>query len=287
MILANLLEYAWPSAVNIPFPLFETEAHAPEARGLTTGLESCGIAAGDTAAVLGELASGRSLEELSRRIATGALLNKRSRTGRQHVLAAIRRRYLNPPAPLPGPTVLAAVLSAIRTSVAQNQLLLPYVLSSDLAAYEVVVGLVAPQRVPGDRITTTGVVEELDRVFARHGKQPWRAGLRLRWAQGVLSVLRDVGAVGRGKQREEYLAYSVRSEAFGFHLRALFDSGLRGAMLVRSPFWRMLLLNEEDVRHSVRGVVERRWWRNIIVGGVEELLPASPSIEEWVTHDLG
>jgi hypothetical protein len=267
--------------------LSETEPVLPKAPLLTTGLESCGIAAGDTAAVLGELAAGLPLEELSRLIATGALLNKRSRTGRQHVLAAIRRRYLSAPTPLPTARVLAAALRAFRTPIAQSQLLLPYVLSADRTAYEIIVGWIVPRRVPGDRITTTEIVEELERVFARYAKRSWGAGLRLRWAQGVLSVLRDVGAVGRGKHREEFLAYSVRSEAFGFHLRALYDSGLRGAMLVRSPFWRMLLIDENEVRHSVRGVVERRWWRHTIVGGVEELLPASPSIEDWATHDLG
>ncbi len=283
----NLFEYAYPAAVNTSLLVSETDSHVPEARLLITGLESCGIAVGDTADVLSELVAGRSLEELSRSIATGALLNKRSRTGRQHVLAAIRKRYLNPSAPLPAPTVLAAGLRAIRTPMAQSQLLLPYVLSADRAAYEVIVGWVVPRRVPGDRITATGIVEELDRVFARYAKRPWGAGLRLRWAQAVLSVLRDVGAVGRGKQREKYLAYSVRSEAFGFHLKALYGSGLRGAPLIRSPFWRMLLLDEEEVRQSVRNVVERGWWRHTTVGGVEELLPASMPIEDMAAHDLG
>jgi len=273
--------------VSVPLALPETAPEITEARSLTTGLESCGLAAADTTAVLRELATGRSLDELSRQIATGSLLRRRSRTGREHLLNAIRKRYLNPPAPLPGPAALAAGLERITTPTAQSQLVLPYLLSADRAAHEIMVGRVLPRRAPGERITAKEIVEELDRVFARFGKRPWGQGVKVRWAQGVLSVLRDTGAVGRGAKREEYLAYAVRPEAFGFHLIGLYDSGLRGSALIDSPFWRMLLLNEEDARQAFRAVVERRWWRHRSVGGVEELFPASKSIGDWIANELG
>ena len=183
--------------------------------------------------------------------------------------------------------MLAAASRRTTTPTAQSQLLLPYLLSADRAAYEIIVGRVLPRRAPGERITTSEIVEELDRVFARFGKRPWGPRVKLRWSQGVLSVLRDVGAVGRGAKREVYLAYAVRPEAFGFHLRGLYDSGVRGAALIDSPFWRMLLLNEEDARQAFRAVVERGWWRHTNVGGVEELLPSSSSIEDWMANELG
>jgi hypothetical protein len=273
--------------VGFPLALPQTTEEITEARSLTTGLESCGLAAADTTAVLKELAAGRSLDELSREIATGSLLRKRSRTGRQHLLTAIRKRYLKPMAPLPDTLVLAAGLERIKAPTAQGQLLLPYLLSADRAAYEVVVGRVLPRRAAGERITTTEIVDELDRVFARFGKGSWGPRVRLRWSQGILSVLRDVGAVGRGVTREVYLAYAVRPEAFGFHLRGLYDSGIRGSALIDSPFWQMLLLNEQDARQAVRVVVERGWWRHTNVGGVEEMLPSSRSIKDWIMNELG
>jgi hypothetical protein len=273
--------------VSVPLALPETASEVPDTPSLTTGLESCGLAAGDTAAVLKELAAGRSLDELSRQIATGALLRKRSRTGREHLLTAIRKRYLNPSPPLPGRGVLARGLEQITTPTAQNQLLLPYLLSADRAAYEIVVGGGITHRTSGDRITTTQIVDELDRVFERFGRPQWGPRVKLRWSQGILSVLRDVGAVGRGAKRQAYLAYVVRPEAFAFHLRGLYDAGLRGSALIESPFWRMLLLNEADARQAVRAVVERGWWRHTNVGGVEELLPSSRSIEDWIVNELG
>lgn len=285
MIESDLLKYS--ASVGLPLALSETAQEILEARSLTTGLESCGLAAADTTAVLKELAAGRSLDELSRQIAAGTLLRKRSRTGRQHVLTAIRKRYLNPTAPLPDTAVLAASLERITSVTAQSQLLLPYVLSADRAAYEIVVGRVLPRRTPGERIAVKEIVEELDRVFARFGKRAWGPSVKVRWAQGVLSVLRDAGAVGRGTSREAYIAYAVRPEAFGFHLRGLYDSGLRGSALIDSQFWRMLLLNEEAARQAFRTVVERGWWRHTNVGGVEELLPSSRSIEDWIANELG
>jgi hypothetical protein len=193
--------------VGFPLALPQTTEEITEARSLTTGLESCGLAAADTTAVLKELAAGRSLDELSREIATGSLLRKRSRTGRQHLLTAIRKRYLKPMAPLPDTLVLAAGLERIKAPTAQGQLLLPYLLSADRAAYEVVVGRVLPRRAAGERITTTEIVDELDRVFARFGKGSWGPRVRLRWSQGILSVLRDVGAVGRGVTSEGFVRF--------------------------------------------------------------------------------
>lgn len=265
----------------------EREAYTPDVAALTTGLESCGLAAADTSALLSRLASGDSYQDLARHIAAGTLLQKKSGKGRQHVLAALRRRYLNPPNPLGRPERLAAALRMITTPAARNQLLLPYLLAADRGAYEVIVEWVSARRMSGARITTNDIVAQLDHVFARHGKRPWAESLKRRWAQGVLSVLRDVGAVGQGRQREEFLPYSVRPEAFGFHLWSLHDSGLRGPALVRSPFWRLMLLSEDEAVQAVKAVAERGWWRYTTIGGVEELRPTARSLEDWLTNVLG
>lgn len=265
----------------------EAEAYVPAATALTTGLESCGLVAADTSALLSGLASGESYQDLARQIAAGTLLQKKSRKGRQHVLAALRRRYLNPPSPLARPESLAAGLRAITTPAARNQMLLPYLLAADRGAYEVIVEWVNGRRVPGARITTNDVVAQLDQVFARHGKRPWAESLKRRWAQGVLSVLRDVGAVGQGRQREKFLPYTVRPEVFGFHLWSVHSSGLRGPALVRSPFWRLMLLSEAEARQAVKAVAERGWWRYTTIGGVEELRPTARSLEDWLTNALG
>jgi hypothetical protein len=113
------------------------------------------------------------------------------------------------------------------------------------------------------------------------------ASLKLRWAQGILSVLRDIGAVGRGKEREKYLAYEVRPEVFGFHLWALYSAGLRGPELIRTKFWQLLLLKEEETRQAIRSVSELGWWRFTALSGVEEIRPTSESIDTWMKHGLG
>jgi hypothetical protein len=265
----------------------DTNSLTPDAKKLTTGLESCGLAAADTAALLMRLTAGDTYSDLARQIAEGTLLTKKSRRGRENVLAALRRRYLNPPAPLAPPARLAPGLRGISAPMARNQLLLPYLLAGDRGAYEVIVEWVIKRRIPGGRITSADVVARLDEIFARHDRRPWAASLKQRWAQGILSVLRDTGAVGRGRQREEFLAYSVRPEAFGFHIRGLYDSGLRGPVLVRSPFWRLMLLGEDEVRQAVKMVAERGWWRYTVIGGLEELRPTATSLEDWLKNALG
>jgi hypothetical protein len=57
----------------------------PAQDALRTGLESCGLAADDTATVLSRLAAGQSLEELSRQISSGQILTKRTAHGRRHL----------------------------------------------------------------------------------------------------------------------------------------------------------------------------------------------------------
>jgi len=259
----------------------------PTPAQLTTGLESCGLAAADTAAVLSRIAAGQSLKEVTRRIAEGTLLRKRSPKGRQHFTAALRRRYLAPKPPLAAPEVLAAALHEIAAPIARNQILMPYLLMSDRGACEVVTDWALANREAGARITTGDVTAQLDRVFAHHDKKAWSPSLRLRWAQGVLSVLRDVGAVGKGGKREQFLAYTLRAEAFAFHLWGLYDAGHRGSGLTTSPFWRLLFLREPEAREHIRAVVERRWWRFTSVGGIDQVLPVHASVQDWLTHGLG
>lgn len=265
----------------------DTNRLVPDAKKLTTGLESCGLAAPDTAALLMRLTAGDTYSDLARQIAEGTLLTKKSRRGRENVLAALRRRYLNPPAPLASPARVAAAFTLITAPIARNQLLLPYLIAGDRGAYDVIVEWVTKRRIPGGRITSADVIAQLNHIFARHDRRPWAESLKQRWAQGILSVLRDVGAVGRGRQREEFLAYSVRPEAFGFHLWGLYDTGLRGPALARSPFWRLMLLSEDEVRQAVKMVAERAWWQYTVIGGLEELRPTATSLEDWLKNALG
>ncbi len=172
-------------------------ASGPDVRTLTTGLESCGLAAADTAALLLRLAAGDAYRDVARDIAAGTLLRKKSRKGRQHVLAALRRRYLNPSGPLARPERLAAALRVITIPVARNQLLLPYLLSADRGAHEVIVDWVNLRRTPGGRITTDEVVLRLDEVpglqcAARGLQLPPLESLRQRAARlspGSITVL--------------------------------------------------------------------------------------------------
>jgi hypothetical protein len=254
---------------------------------IRTGLESCGLCAPDTAAVLVRLASGASLDLISRQIAAGQLLRKRSRSGRKHVLTAIRRRYLQALKPLPRIPEVAAALRRITAPVGRHQVLLPYLLLADRAAYEVATGLVLSRLAFGGRLTKAEVVEALDALLASRGQKRWCDALRKRWAEGLLSVLRDIGAVGRGRRREELQAYSVRPEAFCFHLWGLYDNGLRGSPLHESPFWRGILLQPEDARRMVGLVSDRGWWKFTSLGGTDEVVPVHGSLMEWIAVGLG
>jgi hypothetical protein len=197
----------------------------PDAAALRTGLEACGLAVADTRVILSRLASGTALRDVSAAIARGEILRKRSARGREHVLAAVRHRYAAAPAPLAPIPALAAGLEALPAATARAQLLLPYVLRSDRGAYEVATGLILPRLAGGGTLAKAEVVAALDGAFARRRRKPWSPALRARWAGGVLSVLREVGALGAGARRERLLPWAVLPEPFAFHLWGLYGAG--------------------------------------------------------------
>jgi hypothetical protein len=173
------------------------------------------------------------------------------------------------------------------SSVGQNQILLPYLLLADRGAFEVIQGTVLGKMTTGGSLTKADVMAAIDALRAARGLKPWSAALRKRWAEGLLSVLREVTALGTGSEREMFVAYSVRPEAFSFHLWGLYSAGLRGRALHESAFWRFLLLSADEVRPHVQRVAEARWWRLTNVGGVDEIRPAYASALEWIEHGLG
>lgn len=250
------------------------------------GLESCGLAVDDSVLLIKRLASGASLTAIAREIALGGLLSKRSARGRSHVLTAVRRRYVEMRPPLLGVPDLASMVVGARSPLARAQVLLPYLLQADRAAFEVVTIGVLPRLEPGGILTLAQVQAALNDVLTSHGLR-WGPAMTKRWAGGLLSILREVGALGRLRERELLQPYSLRPEAFAFHLWGLYASGLHGTALLDSPFWRLLLLRANQVRPMVRQVAERGWWRLVIVGGVEEVSPAHRSVTEWITHELG
>jgi hypothetical protein len=227
------------------------------------------------------------MADVSRDIGTGRLLRKRTPHGRKHVLAAVRRRYLKPAPPLPGVPALALALKRISSPVARAQLLLPYVLRSDRAAGELVTTVVLPRLAMGGRLQKAELLSRLEALFENAGQRPWGSAMRTRWVEGLLSVLREVGALGRGPHREQLQRYAVRLEVLGFHLWGLFDRGLRGAALHESSFWRLLLLGPVEARGLIGLAADRGWWKFTSVGGTDEVVPVHGSLREWLTLGLG
>jgi hypothetical protein len=251
------------------------------------GLESCGLAAADTASILSRLAAGIPIDAVSREIAQGKLLRKRSPSGRRHVLAAVRQRLIEAPPTLPRSDELSTALHLFAAPLSRSQVLLPYLLARDSGAFDIATRLVLPRFKPGQSLTKPEVVSRLKILLAERHQRSWSSGLLTRWAEGFLSVLRDVGALGRGRMREELLAYSVRPEVFTFHLWGQYECGLRGVALHESPFWRLLLLQPAEARRLVGAAADRGWWKFTSAGGADEIVPVHGSLMEWLGVALG
>lgn len=264
-----------------PSPLIEAPL-----RAVWPGLESCGLAVDDTHAALRELAAGRDLGELQARMAGGELLAKRTTHGRQRFMLALRRRYCPPMAPLPAVPALVHLLDHLQAPVARAQTLLPYLLLADRLAWEVAGTVAAPRRA-GATLTSREVVDALRTALTNHDRTPWGEATCVRWAQGFLSALREVGLLGRNKQRERVLIYSVRAEVFSFHLLGLYLAGYRGRALRESSYWKALLLDTAEVTRALRAVADRGWWRINTIGAVEEYLPVSDALGNWGGDGLG
>ena len=259
----------------------------PPADAIQPRLQTCGLAADDTLTLVSRLAEGATFDELSREIATGDLLRKRSPSGRKQILAALRIRYVQAAPPLPGLPELATALRKLPAATTRNQLLLPYLLHADRVAFELATSVVVPRLTPSGRLTRRELVDSLGGLLIRHGRQPWSDSLQRRWSQGLLSVLRDVDALGRGKERELLKAYAPRLEVVCFHLWGLYAAGLRGSVLHESRFWRLLLLREGQVRPLIGALGDRGWWKLATLAGTDEILPVNSSLMEWLTVALG
>lgn len=167
-------------------------------------------------------------------------------------------------------------------------MLLPYLLGSDRAAFEIVTSLVLPRlsrREPD--LPAPLALSTLQDLFSRHDVPPWSDYLCRRWVQGLFSVLREVGALGRDSERERLLDYGVRAETFSFHLWGLYDQGIRGASIARSPLWRLLLLEESQVEDALGSVSQRGWWSVSRVAFEMRITPAFRSAADWVERALG
>lgn len=264
-----------------------TPTYTAQPSMLRTGLESCGLAVNDTEAVLARLAADATLASIAEAVAAGEILSKRTRHGRGHLLRAIRRRYLEP-APLPSATDLASAMTRISAPAARAQILLPYVLLADHAAFAIASDLVYPRVTSHEGVLGKAEVSAaLAAVFRRRRRKAWSASLSLRWVEGFMSVLREVGALGKGRDRERLVDYALRTEVFGFHLFGLYETGARGEELVRSPLWRLLLVDEAEARRQLTAAADRGWWRHTTLGAAEEVLPVYGSLREWVAHGLG
>jgi hypothetical protein len=199
----------------------------------------------------------------------------------------VRRRFIEEPGSLPRLEAVSAALRIFATPVSRSQVVLPYLLASDAGAFEIATRLVLPRLAPGQKVTKTEIVTRLKMVLAGRHQRPWGAAVLTRWAEGLLSVLREVGVLGRGAKREELLAYSVRPEVFAFHLWGQYEQGLRGAALHETVFWRLLLLHPLEARRLVGVVADRGWWKFTSAGGADEIVPIHGSLMEWLDVVLG
>jgi hypothetical protein len=258
----------------------------PPAGELRTGLEAVGLAVDDTREILAAFARGASISDVDLRISLGSLLRKRSSHGREHALTAIRRRYLLARPPLPSLRYVAAAVTRMRSRPARAQTLLPYLVLSDRGAYEALVDVVLP-RTAGAQLIRRDVELVLTDQLRAAGRRPWGAALTTRWAQGFLSVMREVGILGRLRERQRLLAYEPRSDAFAFHLRGLYDAGVRGDALVDSQFWRCLGLRDGVARGRLADVAAAGWFRVRVVAGVTEVAPTHPNLMDWIDDALG
>jgi hypothetical protein len=256
----------------------------PTLEHLRSGLEAVGLAVDDTRVLLRAVARDPGASSM----ALAGALRKRSRNGRVHALSTFRRRYASPSRGLAPPASVLAGLDARIGDEARAQLLLPYVLLTDRLAWEIVIDLVLPRLGAGDASLTGPDVEgHVAVVFERHGRRGWGQATRRRWAQGLLSVLREIGALGRNRDRERLLPYSVKVEAFTFHLWGLYAAGLRGDGLLVTPFWRALCLTPDGARSLLRDAVGHGWWRSRLVAGVLETYPLHESLDAWIADGLG
>ena len=212
----------------------------------------------ETAAVVGALSSGLSIDEVRVRVLDGLLIPQRTRVSRERVWQTLHYRALGHGVAW----VLEALEAAYRIGPHSPEFVsLLYLLYAlrDRLSFDVVTSLIWQRWLDRSlRVTRADVMVFLDELAQAEPQIPrWSLSSREKLSGSILTAARDFGLL-QGKQTKSIVRPLLPLDTAEHLLRILTSEGVRGADVLREPTWRLFLYAQSDVVDVLMRLAQER-----------------------------
>lgn len=236
--------------------------------------------------LLREFAEHGDLERLKEQAWQENLLGKTSDHLIKDLLAAFKRRFLQP-LDLPPVKLVALAERSTLIDASKEQILFPYFIRSDTLAETCYRELVLPRvNSPSAALSRDEVVNYLKMLGKSHPElTKWSDYLQLRWARGFLALLRHFGLMERHPRTNLRRLWPLL-EPFTFFWLWYWERGGTFWEAEINDLWPLLQLNEQTKQEFLEEGQLRGWWAYRRLGKIVEFQPQFKSTEEWLNHEL-
>ncbi|MBC7234007.1 MAG: DUF1819 family protein [Chloroflexi bacterium] len=214
------------------------------------------------------------------------LLGKTSAHMIDALLAAFKRRFLQPLG-LPGALTVAMAMRSAMPEAAKTQVLFPYYVRSDALVERCYRDLVLPRiTLPGAALCLDEVRVHLQHIGEQHPEVcAWSAYLQLRWSRGFLALLRHFHLLERYPSTALQRLWLL-PEAFAFFWLGLWFTSGSYWSVTQDDLWPLLQTNAEMSERLLNEGHMKGWWSYQRLGGIVQFQPRYNSMEEWLQHGL-
>lgn len=242
----------------------------------------------ETICLLKTYAKVGSYQGLREKVLRDNLLAKMSSTTTTGLLTAFRRRFLIGIPSLPPTELLTKMLETALPEIAKNQILFPYYLLSDALVENVYRHLVLPSISENcATLSKDDVVMYLSNLSVKHSElQEWAEYTKLRWARGMLALLRSFNLLERAPSTE-LKTLNLRREAFAFYWQWLRQKRLSIKEAAAQDLWPLFQVSSVSMRELLYEGQGRGWWTYHESGQIAEFNPSYSSVEEWLEYAFG
>lgn len=229
-----------------------------------------------------------SYEKLREKVIKENILAKMSSQTTIGMLRAFRQRFFKTLALLPPVDLLAKAINSALPEIAQKQILFPYYLLSDSLVENVYRNLVLTRLDEGIlTFSRDDVVDYLEHLSFEHPElKGWARYTRMRWARGMLSLLRNFDLLEKAPSTRLIKLY-LRRETFAFYWLWLRQNNYSVKEATEHELWSLLQVSTPRIKELLFEGQKEGWWNYLESGQISEFNPVYASVEEWLQHVVG
>jgi hypothetical protein len=234
----------------------------------------------DTKALLSAWDLKLSVGENIHRIRHQNLLGKTSRSRAEDILAIFRQRYL---AEDTVARALAALVKRQSNGNTLDRILYFHTARADSLLQDVVINLLAPQRVRGNMDVDVREIGQALKKWVAEGKTSgaWGDYTIRRVTQGLLSTLRDFGVL-QGAVNKRIAPVYLSVQAFSYIAFYLKQHQPSGTKLLDLTDWRLFFLPRDGVERFFLDAHQHGLLEYHVAGSVTRLTFPTTTLEEYV-----